>query len=150
GANGVCGHPIEVGQEFEQVYLADASVSPPAMPDGAGAGPMPWLAALVCNSAFDLALHDAYGNLLGMPTYRTYNANFMNADLAHYLRASGRSGVRFEGLYPEDFLEFPPPSTLAAWHLVGGKDPVEPDELTGDEPNDGEPVLLRDWIRRDG
>ena len=25
---------------------------------------MPWLAALVCCSAFDLALHDAYGHLL--------------------------------------------------------------------------------------
>ena len=27
--------------------------------------PMPWLAALVCCSAFDIALHDAYGHLRG-------------------------------------------------------------------------------------
>ncbi len=29
---------------------------------GPDAEPMPWLAALVCGSAFDLALHDAFGN----------------------------------------------------------------------------------------
>jgi L-alanine-DL-glutamate epimerase-like enolase superfamily enzyme len=34
--------------------------------------------------------------------------------------------------------------------LIGGKDPIEPNELTGSEPEDGYPVLLRDWIRRDG
>ena len=33
----------------------------------AGAEPMPWLAALVCCSAFDLALHDAYGVLARRP-----------------------------------------------------------------------------------
>ena len=42
------------------------------------------------------------------------------------------------------------PTSLVAWHLVGGKDPIERDELTGDEPDDGYPVLLRDWIARDG
>ncbi|MEZ4663788.1 MAG: hypothetical protein R2911_40155 [Caldilineaceae bacterium] len=34
--------------------------------------PMPWLAALVCCSAFDIALHDAYGVLHQMPVYQTY------------------------------------------------------------------------------
>ena len=48
---------------------------------GPDAEPIPWLAALVCSSAFDLALHDAYGVLHGVPTYATYNANYMNADL---------------------------------------------------------------------
>ena len=33
---------------------------------------------------------------------------------------------------------------------MGGKDPIEPSELTGLEPSDGYPVLLRDWIRSDG
>jgi len=41
-------------------------------------------------------------------------------------------------------------NVLPAWHLVGGKDPLEEAELTGDEPRDGYPVLLRDWIRQDG
>jgi L-alanine-DL-glutamate epimerase-like enolase superfamily enzyme len=39
---------------------------------------------------------------------------------------------------------------IPAWHLVGGKDPIDPSELTGTEPDDGYPVLLRDWVRRDG
>jgi L-alanine-DL-glutamate epimerase-like enolase superfamily enzyme len=34
--------------------------------------------------------------------------------------------------------------------LIGGKDPIDPSELTGSEPHDGEPVLLHNWIRRDG
>jgi len=37
-----------------------------------------------------------------------------------------------------------------AWHLVGGADPLEPGDLDGTEPDDGYPVLLPDWIRRDG
>jgi L-alanine-DL-glutamate epimerase-like enolase superfamily enzyme len=34
--------------------------------------------------------------------------------------------------------------------LIGGLDPLDASELTGREPNDAYPVLLRDWIRRDG
>jgi L-alanine-DL-glutamate epimerase-like enolase superfamily enzyme len=33
---------------------------------------------------------------------------------------------------------------------VGGLDPVEPGELAGAQPDDGYPVLLADWIQRDG
>jgi len=39
---------------------------------------------------------------------------------------------------------------MPAWHLVGGKDLLDDSELTGDEPDDGYPVLLPDWIKRDG
>jgi hypothetical protein len=34
--------------------------------------------------------------------------------------------------------------------LVGGLDPLEAGDLTGQEPDDGYPVLLGDWIDRDG
>ncbi len=40
--------------------------------------------------------------------------------------------------------------SLPAWHLVGGLDPLDASELTGNEPDDGYPVLLADWIERDG
>ena len=116
----------------------------------AGCRTVPWLAALVCASAFDLAVHDAYGVLHGLPTYETYNARFMNVDLDDYLEAAPGSDVSFAGRYPEEFLVRPRPQSLPAWHLVGGKDPVDAPELTGAEPDDGYPVLLRDWIRRDG
>ena len=143
------GHPIEVGDAFQHSALVSTLAEANAA-RGEGAEPIPWLAALVACSAFDLALHDAYGRLLDRPTYQTYDARFMNADLAHYLEPADGSGVSFAGKYPADFLAFPRRDRLPAWHLVGGKDPIEPGDLTGEEPDDGYPVLLRDWIRRDG
>ena len=74
----------------------------------------------------------------------------MNADLAYYLEPAERTDVRFAGTYPADYLIMPRRETLPAWHLVGGKDWIEPGEKDGTEPEDGYPVLLRDWIRRDG
>jgi L-alanine-DL-glutamate epimerase-like enolase superfamily enzyme len=144
------GHPMEVGHSLLTGPLPAAwsEFNEQSRP---GAEPMPWLAALVCNSAFDIALHDAYGIYHGVPTYQTYGKDFLPSDLACYLQpADDARHVSFAGRYPADFLTFPRPEAIPAWHLVGGKDPIEPSDLTGDEPDDGEPVLLRDWIRRDG
>ena len=146
----VSGHPIEVGEAFQREVLARLHVELNEE-RGREVEPMPWLAALVCGSPFDLALHDAYGVLHGVPTYQTYTAEFMNRDLAHYLTgSSGAPDPRFAGTYPADFLVSPRAESLPAWHLVGGKDPLDESELTGAEPDDGYPVLLRDWARRDG
>jgi L-alanine-DL-glutamate epimerase-like enolase superfamily enzyme len=142
-----CGHPMEIGHTFIEEIL-------PAQRERFNAGrpveeAMPWLAALVCGSVFDLALHDAYGRLLGRPTYSTYTAEFMNADLGAFLEADA-ADVSFASRYPADFLMPQRADRLIAWHLVGGLDPVGPEDLRGDEPDDGYPVLLADWIRRDG
>lgn len=110
---------------------------------------MPWLAALVCNSAFDIALHDAYAKSLGLPVYDTYVKELMKEDLSHYIEPEISSGISFEGKYVGDFL-VKPSKTLLAWHLVGGEDPIGVEDLKGDEPEDGYPVLLEDWIRTDG
>jgi L-alanine-DL-glutamate epimerase-like enolase superfamily enzyme len=111
---------------------------------------MPWLAALVCCSAFDIALHDAYGTIHDLPVYDTYREPYMNRDLSTYLRAAEGTKIGFHGFFPNDFLVKPPPSRIPAWHLVGGKDLLSEAELTGAEPDDGYPVLLPDWIKRDG
>jgi L-alanine-DL-glutamate epimerase-like enolase superfamily enzyme len=145
---GLRGHPMEIGSDFLEQRL-------PALVDGvnaqrAGREPMPWLAALICCSAFDIALHDAYGRLHGRPVYDTYCAEYMSRDLAHYLTPAADARVSFAGKFPGDFLVRPRPNVLAAWHLVGGKDVLSQDELTGSEPQDGYPVLLPDWIARDG
>ena len=144
----VGGHPIEVGHAFLETEL------PGMLSEFNRAGdlgePMPWLAALVCCSAFDIAMHDAYGILHGVPIYDTYNAEYMNADLAGLLTPAEDAGVSFDGKYPADFFVQPRPNEVLAWHLVGGKDLIDESELTGREPNDGYPFLLRDWIRRDG
>ena len=140
------GHPIEIGHGFVQGELRRCWQS---ACDGLAPG-MPYLAALVCFSAFDIAVHDAYGNLLGLPVYRTYGPEHMSSDLAAYLEPAEGAAVSFKGLYPQDFIARAPARRLRAWHLVGGKDLIEPGELTGSEPDDGYPVLLGDWIDRDG
>ena len=139
----VSGHPIEVGHAFLERTL-------PGLLENEAIGPIPQLAGLVAASAFDLALHDAYGMLHGLPTYDTYGPEYLDADLAAYLEPAEGSGVSFAGKYPADYLIRPRAEALDAWHLVGGKDPIEPSELTGDEPDDGYPVLLPDWIEADG
>jgi L-alanine-DL-glutamate epimerase-like enolase superfamily enzyme len=143
------GHPLEVGHDFS-VSVLPGLLEDLNRRDRAGRDPMPWLAALVCCSVFDIALHDAYGQLLGVPVYDTYNARYMNADLSHFLEPAADAQVSFAGKYPADYFQRPRPQRLPAWHLVGGKDLIDASELTGAEPQDGYPVLLTDWIERDG
>jgi L-alanine-DL-glutamate epimerase-like enolase superfamily enzyme len=112
--------------------------------------PMPWLAALVCCSVFDQAVHDAYGNLVGRPIYETYGPEFVGRDLSAFLQPAGGVPVSFAGKFVRDYLRGTRAERLPAWHLVGGLDPLDETELRGTEPEDGYPVLLADWIRRDG
>ena len=86
---------------------------------------MPWLAALVCCSPFDIALHDAYGQLLGVPVYDTYNAEYMNVDLSYFLKPAPDTKVSFAGKYPADFFVCRSRQRMPAWHLVGGKDLID-------------------------
>ncbi len=144
------GHPMEIGDEFQKQVLPGLLEDLNRERAATGAEAMPWLAALVCTSAFDLALHDAYGVLHGVPTYETYTDEYMNHDLAHYLEPAEGASVSFAGKYPSDYLCPEPPTHIAAWHLVGGTDPIDVAELTGSEPDDGYPVLLADWVQRDG
>ncbi len=143
------GHALEVGHTllFEELpgILQEYN-----RVERSGREPLPWLAALVCASPYDLALHDAYGVANGLPTYRCYGKDFLNRDLASFLEPAEGSGVDFSGKYPADFLELTPPSKIPVWHLVGGLDPLDEGELTGDEPDDGYPVHLEDWIAVDG
>ena len=140
------GHPMEVGQDFIDGVL-------PKLLDEFNDGRtelMPWLGALVCHSLFDLALHDAFGNLHERDVYTTYNDEWMNRSLEVFLEPAAGTDVDFTGKYPEDYFVAEPPAQLPAWHLVGGVDPLDESELTGSEPNDGYPVLLADWIKTDG
>jgi len=146
---GAWGHPLEIGFTFQQDLLPDLLANFNQL-RGPECEPMPWLAALVCCSAFDIAVHDAYGILHALPTYATYGPEYMNADLSAYLEPAEGSSVSFAGQYPQDYLVIPRPEKLPAWHLVGGVDLITEDDLSGNEPRDGYPVLLTDWIERDG
>lgn len=144
------GHPLEIGHDFLRDVFPELRNSHNAILRSSEE--LPYLAALVANSAFDIALHDAYGNLHRVDVYNTYNATYMNRDLAAFLEpAKSRSStVSFSGTYPQDFLLFPAPKQLAAWHLVGGIDPLDSSEIGDNPPDDGYPVLLREWIEADG
>jgi L-alanine-DL-glutamate epimerase-like enolase superfamily enzyme len=141
------GHPMEIGYAFLEKNLPALLQEFNSTRRGRE---MPWLAALVCCSAFDIALHDAYGMLHECPVYNTYNQEWMNSDLSAFITPAADSMVTFDGKYPSDFLLFPHPLSLPAWHLVGGMDKLEEDERDGADPDDGYPVVLREWIRRDG
>ena len=143
------GHCLEIGHEMIMNDL------PAALSDFndnrlTSAESMPWLAALVCASAFDLAVHDAYGVMNKVPIYQAYGREFLSSDLSDFLKPAKDSNIQFESKYPSDFLDLNPPSRIPVWHLVGGLDPLEEAELKGDEPEDGYPVHLREWIERDG
>jgi len=143
----VTGHPIEIGSDFCEQVLPKALKA--ANRTGDFPEKIPWLAALICCSAYDLALHDAYGVLLQRPVYETYGPEFMNRSLGDFMSLAEDSPKSLHGLYPCDILPRELKQELPAWHLVGGLDLLDASELTGAEPNDGHPVVLTDWIRQD-
>lgn len=140
------GHPLEIGIGFRRHELnrLAAECRPPGWPQ-----PIPELAALICMSPVDLAIHDAYGVLHGCDTFRMFGREHLSLDLADLLGNDSEVGS-FRGRYPNEFLDPHPPTRLLAWHLVGGLDPVNHSDRTGADPDDGHPVTLEDWIAHDG
>ncbi len=144
---GEAGHALEVGHDFIagrlRPLLAEFNSAQPDCP-------MPWLAALVCCSVLDQAVHDAFGRACDRPVYETYQREFLSRDLSAYLTPAPGAAACFLGVHPDRYLAKTSPRRLRAWHLVGGLDPIAETDLTGREPDDGYPILLRDWVRRDG
>ena len=99
---------------------------------------MPLLARLCCFSPFDLAAFDAFATLSSKPVFETFDVS-----VERFLGSGFRSRTAAEFLAPRQ-------TSVPVWHLVGGLDPLDESDLDGREPGDGYPVLLRDWIRRDG
>jgi L-alanine-DL-glutamate epimerase-like enolase superfamily enzyme len=146
-ASGLEGHPMEIGADFIHGPLAETLKTANME---AGGPEMPYLGSLVAFSAFDIAVHDAFGNLLGRDVYETYGPEFMTRDLSAYVQAEEGSGIDFRGRFPQDYFSKNVPTKLPVWHLVGGVDALEASDLTGSEPNDAHPLLLADWVQRDG
>ena len=92
------GHPMELG------YLFQENILPKFLEEfnqeNQFGEPMPYLAGLVCFSAFDIAIHDAYGNVNQVPVYNTYNEEYMNRDLEYYLEPVKELTDVFSGKYP--------------------------------------------------
>lgn len=138
------GHPMVMGHDYIEKRLHDRLAE-----EGEGRSDdekMPYLAALVCLSAFDLSLYDAFGKLHGVKAFECLGKEWLgDHDLSYFLE----SADSFRGKYPSDYLVVPE-KRLPVWHAVGALDPLDESELTGEEPDDGYPLILRDWIRRDG
>ena len=106
--------------------------------------PMNALAALVCASPIDHAIHDAFGHALGIDAYLACGPEHMDFDLARFL------GEGWRGIYPASFLRQRFAPSLPVFHLVGGLDALRRGEAPPGAPDDGVPNALEDWISRDG
>jgi len=135
------GHPLDLYLEAKQEL---AGLAAEVDEDLGVADPMPLLGALVCASPTDAALADAFGKANGICSYDGYTEAFMDYDLSRWC------GPEFAGKYPGDYLHSACKAYLPIFHLAGGLDKLTASEVTEDDPDDGLPVSLDQWIERDG
>ena len=134
------GHPVDINTALEPEYLKAAA----AVSRELGlATPIPKLCTLVTASAFDAAIHDAFGKVHGRSCYATYGADLMERDLSAYL------GDPFRGEYLDRYLLAKPRPSVNLYHSVGGADPLTAADLKA-RVNDGLPETLPDWIEFNG
>lgn len=141
-------HPIDIWCETQESLrqLSARAASSQCIPGG-----VPWLASLVSASPLDAALHDAFGRAAGIPSYLGYGAEHLSRDLGEYLAPLAVAGSKqFRGIYPADILRPRPVERLPIFHLVGGLDKLTRAEVSDDDPRDGLPRCLEEWIVRDG
>lgn len=134
------GHPIDLFRALEPAYLsaADQISSARSLP-----APIPKLCTLVVASAFDAALHDAYGKAFNVSCYDTYGPAHMSRDLSADL------GPEFKGEYLDRYIPSAPQQTMPVFHSVGASDPLEASDVKH-RIDDGLPNTLEEWIERDG
>jgi L-alanine-DL-glutamate epimerase-like enolase superfamily enzyme len=134
------GHPVDLFRALEPAYLAAASslsrkTSLPA--------PIPKLCTLVVASAFDAAIHDAYGKAMRLSSYETYGSAFMRNDLSVDL------GAGFKGEFLDRYVPAAPKASMPVFHSVGASDPLDESDVVV-RIEDGLPNTLEEWIVRDG
>lgn len=135
------GHPIDINVALEPEYLKLAAVASRELHLDT---PIPKLCTLVTASAFDAAIHDAFGKVHGRNCYSTYGPDLMERDLSAYL------GGPFRGEYPGRYLlTSKPRQAVNLYHSVGGADSLTSADLKT-RVNDGLPETLPDWIRFNG
>lgn len=134
------GHPLDLNLALEPQYLKAATV---VSSDLNLSTPIPKLCTLVTASAFDAAIHDAFGKLHNRSSYQTGGRDLMTHDLAHYLDQN------FKGEYLDRYILRQPKPRIAMFHSVGGADAVLPTELK-ERLNDGLPEILAEWIKFNG
>ena len=132
------GHPIELNHVLEPQYLAAATEVSKSL-----AEPIPKLCTLVTASAFDAALHDAYGKLFGRNAFDCLAPEMLGHDLSRYL------GPEFRGESLQRYILPKPQAAIPMFHSVGASDAIFPDDVKS-RLNDGLPESLPGWIRYNG
>ena len=135
-----CAHPLELMFDLtaEYSHLAKTIAVQCGIEEA-----FPELAQLVAASPIDAAVHDAYGRLHNLNSYDTLSSEFMNDDLSDYL------DDQFDGEYLDQYTLREPKERMPLYHLIGALDPLTRDDVT-DDPKDGLPVTLDEWIKADG
>jgi L-alanine-DL-glutamate epimerase-like enolase superfamily enzyme len=134
------GHPIDLARVLEPAYLRAAVDVSTRL---ALQVPIPKLCTLVVASAYDAALHDAYGKAFSVSVYETYGQSHMRRDLSADL------GSAFAGEYLDRYVPAAPRAGMPVFHSVGAGDPLEPSDIAT-PIGDGLPETLEAWIPRDG
>jgi L-alanine-DL-glutamate epimerase-like enolase superfamily enzyme len=136
----VTGHPLDLHRVLEPAYLREAAKV------SASRGlstPIPALCTLVVASAYDAAIHDAYGKAHGLSSYATYGPRFVANDLSEDL------GPAFRGEFLDRYVSISPQPTMPVFHSVGASDPIESSDARA-PLDDGLPNTLEQWIEQDG
>lgn len=136
----LCGHPIVLAHALEPQYEKAALELERERDLGES---IPRLCTMVVASAFDAAVHDAYGKLHGRNCYHTYGPDFLDHDLGFFL------GDEFAGETLEQYISREPVPQLPLYHLIGALDPLTAADVTR-PVGDGLPEALPEWIRADG
>jgi L-alanine-DL-glutamate epimerase-like enolase superfamily enzyme len=134
------GHPIELNAHLEPAFLKEAEK---VAAEQKLASPIPRLCTLVAASAFDAAIHDAFGKAHRLSCYATYGPDFVKRDLSAYL------GPDFIGEYLDRYVLRQPEPRIPIFHSVGAGDPITPADITRPLA-DGYPETLGEWIEYNG
>lgn len=140
GAYKESGHPVDINTALEPEYLKAAAE---ASQELKLSQPIPKLCTLVTASAFDAAIHDAFGKAHQRSAYQALGPDLMGHDLSKYL------GPDFRGEYLNRYILKKPTAKINLYHSVGGADPLTAADLSK-KVGDGLPEILAEWIRFNG
>jgi L-alanine-DL-glutamate epimerase-like enolase superfamily enzyme len=133
------GHPVELGVVLHEAMgaVSHAVSAELALPE-----PIPLLAAGVCASPIDAALHDAHGRLHGRSSYDLLGPDCLPGDLARFLPVDA-------GVTLQRALALGSRPRVPGCVLISGVDPLRPADVA--KPiGDGGPECAEDWMRRHG
>ena len=134
------GHPVQLGWIIDKQLQKIAQM---VKAQNRFQEPVPVLAAMVANSAFDAAVHDAYGRLHGKSSWKCYGPSHLRGDLSSFL------GDEFASEHLWHHLMEEPVPALPLYHLVGALDSLGASDLPS-SCGDCWPDTLEDWIAFNG